>query len=374
MSCGFIVDGSGRKMSKSLGNVVDPADVIASFGADVLRLWVGSIDSSQDVGIDDEILKRTSEAYRRFRNTFRFLLSNLYDYSLGEACDWDGLLELDRWALVRLERVAEAATAAYEANRFHLAYHAIYDYVVSDLSAVYMDALKDRLYSNAPASRERKSAQTALANILEVLVRLLAPLITFTCDEVLENYPEGMSEGKPEAITLADWPSSASLVPQIPAGEAERLNGVFEHVLAARDVVTKALEDARGAKSIGKSQEAAVTLTLPEDALGALAGLPKGTLEELFIVSAVELVPAGGTGQAAGAPAPAPAAAMSAQIAQAAGEKCPRCWNVREPAGDAAHPGLCQRCLSVLAQMGGLDGAQGQNDAACAHGGEGLAG
>ncbi|MDR2108135.1 MAG: isoleucine--tRNA ligase [Coriobacteriales bacterium] len=398
MSCGFIVDGEGRKQSKSLGNVVDPERVIATYGADVLRLWVGSIDSSQDVGIDDEILKRSSEAYRRFRNSFRFLLSNLYDYHHQDALDWEQLYLQDRWALVRLRQVMAVVEDAYESNRFHLAYHALYDYLVGDLSAVYLDALKDRLYSDAPASPARRSAQTVLKHILEVLVRLLAPILSFTCDEVLEFYPEGLSVDKPEAAMLAGWPKDSDFRPPIPAGAAEPLLADFTVVLRAREAVTKALEEARAAKRIAKSQEARVELALAAADHAVLSELPAGVLEEIFIVSAVDLrergagdvvadaaVAGGGPATVAdgalatgGGPATAadgaaadptaaadvvaaaadPTAAADGAAAAAdailvtvlpaAGEKCPRCWNYRELGSDPDYPELCGRCAAVL--------------------------
>jgi isoleucyl-tRNA synthetase len=342
MSCGFTVDENGEKMSKSRGNGVDPADVIAKYGADVLRLWVGSVDSSQDVGIGANILERTADAYRRFRNTFRFLLSNLYDFdaSCGPV-GWEELTVVDRWALARLRQVAREVDAAYEAFRFHQAYHALYDYVVSDLSAVYMDALKDRLYSDAATSTERRAAQTVLLNILEVLVRQLAPILSFTCDEVLEHYPEGLRhEGFPEAAALAGWPVDGDYVPAAPAGEAERILEDFAVVLGVRDVVTKALEEARGAKVVGKSQEAQVSLTVSPEAAETLSALPAGTLEELLIVAKVELAVADGL--------PAP----QVEVTKAAGEKCPRCWNIRELGEDPAHPAVCARCAAVLASRG----------------------
>ena len=180
MHCGFTVDGEGRKMSKSLGNGVDPAEVMAKSGADVLRLWVASVDYSQDVSISDEILQRTSEAYRRIRNTFRFLLGSLDDFDdqKDAVSDWNALEPLDQWAMVRTKHLLDDVSAAYDAYKFHYVYRAVYDYIVNDLSAVYMDATKDRLYSEAPDSPRRRAVQTVLMNILEVLVRVLAPVLS----------------------------------------------------------------------------------------------------------------------------------------------------------------------------------------------------
>jgi isoleucyl-tRNA synthetase len=375
MSCGFTVDEEGRKMSKSLGNGVDPVEVIAKSGADVLRLWVGSVDSSQDVSISTNIIARTSDAYRRFRNTFRFLLSNLYDFDfLRDAVSWDDLPILDRWALARLQQVMEAVTAAYEAFRFHQAYRLLYDYVVTDLSAVYLDVLKDRLYSDGAKSLERRAAQTVLMHILEVLVRQLAPILTFTCDEVWEYYPQGLrAEGRAEAIHLAGWPYVEDFSPAIPAAEAADLLERFDAVLIVRDAVTKALEEARGAKIIGKSQEARVIVDLAPKVAAICRDLPPGTLEELFIVAELVLGEAteggdatqDGTAQAAGDAADENATAQAGddapqdalkvepkvRIEKAAGEKCPRCWNIRELGSDTMHPEVCSRCAAVLASQ-----------------------
>jgi isoleucyl-tRNA synthetase len=340
MSCGFVVDGEGRKMAKSLGNGVDPADVIASSGADVLRLWVGSVDYSQDVGISEEILQRTSESYRRIRNSFRFLLSNLYDFdAVIDGVSWDELLGLDRWALTRLQELVQTVTAAYEALRFHVAYHAIYDYVVTDLSAIYLDAIKDRLYSDAPKSLARRSAQTVLMHILEALVRQLAPILTFTCDEVWDFYPEGLREvGREPAIQLAGWPVPEDFAPAVPASAADILRD-YQTVLDIRDAVTKALEEARNEKIVGKSQEAAILITAPAAIVSLLEAQGLATLEELFIVAKVDFA--------------VQEAATEAEIkvTRAAGEKCPRCWNIRVLGEDPAHPEVCSRCAAVLSEL-----------------------
>ncbi|MDR3052822.1 MAG: isoleucine--tRNA ligase [Coriobacteriales bacterium] len=342
MSCGFTVDGEGRKMSKSLGNGIDPADVIASSGADVLRLWVGSVDSSQDVGISDEILQRSSDAYRRIRNTFRFLLSNLYDFDFRtDLVSWDELCGLDRWALVRLQELMTTVTEAYDAFKFHNAYHAIYDYVVCDLSAVYLDALKDRLYSDAPKSVARRSAQVVLLHILEVMVRQLAPILTFTCDEVWDNYPDGLrGEDQAEAVQLAGWPGDADFSPAIPGGEAQAILADYAVVLSVRDAVTKQLEEARGSKVIGKSQEAHLTISAPRAVIAVLEAQGAATLEELFIVARVDLL------------ADDALVEPLVSVGKADGEKCPRCWNIRDLGSSAGHPDVCARCAAVLEEAG----------------------
>jgi isoleucyl-tRNA synthetase len=341
MSCGFTVDENGEKMSKSKGNGVDPAEVIQQYGADVLRLWVGSVDNSQDVSISKNILDRTADGYRRFRNTFRFLLSNLYDFDFKtDTVTWDELNIIDRWALARLQALIALVDEAYDSFRFHNAYHAIYDYVVTDLSAVYLDALKDRLYSDAPKSVARRSAQTVLMHILEALVRQLAPILTFTCDEVWESYPEGLrEENRVPAVQLAGWPEVSDFTPAVPVDEAKRLLTDFEVVLGVRDAVTKALEEARDQKVVGKSQEASVSVTVAPIAGEILKHLPAGTLEELFIVAEVNLSLEDDLLE------------PEVEVSKAAGEKCPRCWNIRELGADAQHPEVCSRCAEVLATL-----------------------
>jgi isoleucyl-tRNA synthetase len=343
MSAGFVVDEEGKKMSKSLGNGVDPDAIYDKYGADVLRLWVGSQDSSQDVSISDNIIEQLADAYRRIRNTFRFLLSNLYDFdSLTDKVGYDEMCEADRWALASLASCMAAIDEAYEHNRFHQAYRAVYDYIVTDLSAVYLDAAKDRLYSDASNGLGRRSAQTVLAAILGALVRQLAPILSFTCDEVWEFYPKGLRQGKSgshaSSVFLDAWPRFEDVAPALPEGQLEALLAGYSRVKELRDQVTRALEEARLAKLIGKSQEARVLLSVPAGMLDGLSQLAHGTLEELFIVAEVVLSASGGEG-------------VEVAVEAAAGEKCPRCWNVRELGGDAGHPEVCPRCAAVLAEL-----------------------
>ncbi len=195
-------------MSKSLGNGIDPVEMCEKFGADVLRLWVSSCDYSQDVSISDGILKQVSDAYRRFRNTFRFLLGNLDDFGPADFVDWDDLEPIDQWQMVRTLQLLSEVEAAYEALKFNAVYRALYEYV-NDLSAVYMDVTKDRLYAEAPASPRRRAVQTVLMNILEVLVRVMSPILSFTTDEVWDCYPPAWreEEGRPVSVQLAGWPA-----------------------------------------------------------------------------------------------------------------------------------------------------------------------
>jgi len=325
---GFIVDGEGRKMSKSLGNTISPLDVIETSGADIIRLWVASADYSQDINVSNEILERTGEAYRRIRNTFRFLLSNLYDYEPEHEVAWGEMEEMDRFALVQLADLTAKVTAAYEGWRFHQVFHAVHGYCVTELSSYYLDVLKDRLYADAADSAGRRSAQTALAAILTTLVRLIAPVLTFTTEEVWQSMPEAL-RGDVVSVQLAGWPTV-----DVPAGDAERLREEYGVVLAVRDVATKALEEARNAGTVGKSQEARLVVDAPADVRGVLGAREQAGLAELFIVSEVAL----------GAESPE----VVVRVERASGEKCPRCWNWRELGPD----GLCARCSQVVATLG----------------------
>jgi isoleucyl-tRNA synthetase len=326
---GFIVDGEGRKMSKSLGNVISPIDVVAKSGADIIRLWACSADYGQDISVSDEILERTSEAYRRIRNTFRFLLSNLSDYGPADAVAWDDMLELDRYALVSLADLVDRVTTAYDEWRFHMVYRHIYDYCGTDLSSFYLDVLKDRLYADSADSRERRSAQTVLAATLAAMVRLVAPVLTFTSEEIWQFMPESARDGA-VSVQLAGWPSV-----EVPAEEAARLRADFAVVLQVREAVTKSLEDARNSGAIGKSQEAAVSLRVPDPVAAVLGARP--SLGDLFMVSSVEV--SGGPDS------------VEVDVSRAVGEKCPRCWNIRTDVGsDARHPEVCARCADVLAR------------------------
>lgn len=327
---GFIVDGDGRKMSKSLGNTISPLDVIAKSGADIVRLWVAAADYGQDVNISNEILDRTSEAYRRIRNTFRFLLSNLDDFDPSvDAVPFAEMPELDRYAMAELADILKRVTTAYDEWRFHTVYRTLYEYV-GELSGVYLDVLKDRLYAEAPKSVSRRSAQTVLAEILRVLVRILAPILSFTAEEVWHFMPEALRDER--SVHLSDWPQV-----DVPAEEASALREAYSVVLDVRDVVTKALEEARTAGDLGKSQEASVLVTAPPQVMAVLEGRGLAALAELFIVGSVRL---------------AEADELAVEVHRATGDKCPRCWNTRQLGVDPAWPEVCERCAGVLESIG----------------------
>ncbi len=341
MHCGFVVDENGEKMSKSKGNGVDPADVTSKYGADVLRLWVSSVDYSQDVRVSDGILQQVAGTYRRFRNTFRFLLANLADFDdVNDAVtNWDELAPVDQWMMVKTNQLLHDVQQAYDDYKFHYVYRAVYDFVVNDLSAVYMEASKDRLYSDAPDSVSRRSAQTVMMNVLEVMVRILSPILSFTTDEVWENYPKAAlaREGRPESVQLAGWPTDDDFVPSIPQGAADAVSERFAVVLEARETVLKALEEARNAKTINKSQEAAVVVRAPQATVDVLEELGASNFEELCVVSGASFVEA---------------AELSAEVKLAEGEKCPRCWNYRPLGVVPGRPAVCKRCGEVLDIIG----------------------
>ncbi len=338
MHCGFTVDENGEKMSKSKGNGVDPADVMGKFGADVLRLWVASVDYSHDVSISDNILKQVSDAYRKFRNSMRFLLGNLADFSNDDiVASWDDLEPVDKYMMARAYKLLCDCEAAYDAYKFQGVYRSCYDFV-NELSSVYMDVTKDRLYSEAPDSPRRRAVQSVVMNILEVLVRVLAPILSFTCDEVWENYPEKLRYAdRPFSVQLAGWPTREDFVPALPADDGAADIEAFSRVMEVREVVTKALEDARAEKLVNKSQEAAVRVTVPADVLEIVNRFDPAVFEELFIVSGVSFE--GGD-------------ELACAVEKAAGEKCPRCWNYRELGGNASHPAVCARCGDALDAIG----------------------
>ncbi len=329
VSQGFTLDEQGRKMSKSLGNGIDPGKVCDDLGADVLRLWVASSDTSTDVRVGNEILKRCSDAYRRFRNTMRFLLSELDDFDPArDTLAFDELLPIDRIELARMSQVHDVVGEAFEAYQFNVGYRALYDYIVTELSNVYFDALKDRTYCDKKDSPERRSAQTVFAQILSMLVRDLQPILVYTCDEVMRYMPEDLREGQAYAALLSWYEAPAE------ARDRKDLLEGYPLVLAARDVVKKALEEAVAAGTVSKSQEAHVTLTAPAADVETLKATGVD-LAEFCIVADFDLV-AGEDSR------------MVAAIEAAEGDRCPRCWNTRRLGED----GLCDRCHDAVASCG----------------------
>ncbi len=317
---GFVLDEHGRAMHKSSGNVVAPQDVINKVGADVLRLWAALADYNDDVRISDKLLEGPTDSYRTLRNTIRYLLSNTFDFDpKKDAVPFEKLPEMERFALLRLGRLQKDVLAAYERFEFRQAARRLIDYCSFDLSAFYCDVVKDRLYTLAAASPERRAAQTVLAEVLERLLLLVSPLLSFTSEEAWQHGPKRWGRG--ESVFLADLAKTPG------DWEDASLAKRWEDILRVRELVLKALEAARGEKKIGKSQQAKVALT------GARVGGAAVDWPEVLLVSEVELVAGDG--------------AVSAVVSAASGAKCPRCWRYQRDIGEG---GLCARCARQLAR------------------------
>jgi isoleucyl-tRNA synthetase len=320
---GFVLDGQGRAMSKSVGNVVAPEAVIQKYGADILRLWVAAADYRDDVRVSDEILAGLAEGYRKIRNTLRFALGNLHGFEPArDAVPLAEMEPIDRWALARLAAWDEKVKAAYAAYEFHVAYHATMQFCAVELSALYFDILKDRLYTARKDGRPRRSAQTALHAIAQDVMRLLAPVLSFTASEAWDHLP-----GRPApSVFLAGLPRRE------PPADAEALEGRYGRLLEVRAAVQARLEEARRSKLIGSGLEAMVTVRA-EGEQRRLLEESRGELPTLFIVSKVAL-------------ADGP---FAVDVARAPGEKCERCWIWSEERGrDPAHPTLCPKCTAAL--------------------------
>lgn len=339
---GYVVDEKGRKMSKSLGNGIDPLDVVKQLGADVLRLWVASSDYRRDIAASPNIMKQMSEAYRKIRNTCRFLLGNLYDFDPAkDRVPYDQLLEIDRWALLKLHKLIAKVTKAYEDYEFHVVYHSIHNFCVVDMSAFYLDIIKDRIYIYRPDDVRRRSAQTVMYEIIMDLVRLLTPILAFTTEEIWRYIPKAPEA--PVSVQLAGWPEVN------PDYLDEKLEEKWDKLIAVRDEVDKALEVARQEKIIGNSLNAKVTLFVDRQWYDFLKAMEE-ELPTIFIVSAVEV------DQAEAAPLDALTASqlegLKLKVELAPGEKCERCWNHSTTVGaDPQHPTLCARCVEVVKSL-----------------------
>jgi isoleucyl-tRNA synthetase len=323
---GWALDGEGYAMSKSRGNVIEPEKILHKYGADLLRLWTASVDFTEDVRLSDTILDRLVEAYRKLRNTFRYALGNLHDFdpSRDEVAP-AGMLEIDRWILARAEDLIRRCRASYDELAFHRVYRAVYDFATTDLSAVYFDVLKDRLYTAATNSRARRSGQTALYKVHYALVRLIAPLLAFTAEEAWSYTPK--PAGAPDSVHLALLPGPEEVASCLNASTLAR----WDRLMEVREVVLKALEEARQAKFIGTSLEARVRLQ------GAGLEDYAAELPALFIVSQVVLEPG---------------SELRAIVERADGTKCERCWKYSTFVGqDPDFPTVCDACSAALKEM-----------------------
>ncbi len=340
---GYVVDAKGRKMSKSLGNVISPLDVIKDMGADILRLWVSSSDYKNDITVSNDILKQMTEAYRKIRNTCRYILGNLSDFGPErDRVPVEQMGELDRWALLKLQKLIKRVTDAYTNYEFHVVYHSVHNFCTVDMSAFYMDIIKDRLYTSRPDSLERRAAQTVLYEVIQGLVRLLSPVLAFTTEEIWKYLPD--EPGKPASVQLTKWPEvqESYLDPEL-----ERR---WDRLLEVRETVSKALELARQKKIIGHSLGASVTL-YPDRALYGFLMTFLPDLADIFIVSQVKLeMP--GTAVPTEAYTAEELPGLPVVVQAAPGEKCVRCWKFsEETAEDAEHAALCPRCAQVIQEL-----------------------
>jgi isoleucyl-tRNA synthetase len=319
-------------MSKSLGNGVDPVDIAERLGGEIVRLWVASIDFREDMAASENLMQRCAELYRKLRNTFRFLLGNLHGFDPAQhrVAEAD-LLPLDRYMLARTRDLAEKILGWYEAFEFHRIYHAVNEFAIVDLSSFYLDVLKDRMYTFAPTSVARRSAQTVLWQITEALVRLVAPILSFTADEVWEYLPK--VEGREASVHLALFPQPEEIVSEEPAKLLEEWKQIF----TVRDSALQLLEAERQAKRIGKGLEAQLKITVSGDLL-ALLKRHEGGLKEILNVSKVTVIEG-------------PEMVIAALAAS--GSKCARCWNfMPEVSNYGIWQNVCTRCQSALREMG----------------------
>jgi isoleucyl-tRNA synthetase len=349
-TAGWTLDELGRAMSKSLGNGVDPVEVAEKMGGEIVRLWVASIDFREDMAASDNLMKRCAEIYRKLRNTFRFLLGNLNGFDPQEhEVPFADLEPLDKYMLAKTRLLTEQVLGWYERFEFHRIYHAVNEFAIADLSAFYLDVLKDRMYTFAPSSQARRSAQTVLWKITEALTRLLAPILSFTADEVWDYLPQ--LEGREASVHLALFPSPESIYPENP----ESLLEEWETIMSVRDEVLKLLEQARQDKTIGKALEADIAIVEADvaiaanDQLGKLLRKYASSLKELFNVSNVEVTSANIDLPYIWQPE---GSDIHLQARPASGTKCARCWNFMPV---VAHYGVwesvCTRCSETLSAM-----------------------
>lgn len=326
---GWVVDGEGRKMSKSLGNGIDPQEIVEQYGADVLRLWVASSDYHADIRISKDILKQLSEAYRKIRNTARYILGNLNDFNPDtDMVDVKDLYPIDKWAIAKLNELNDKVRAGYDAYEFHQVYHSIHNFCVVDMSNFYLDVLKDRLYTEKADSASRRAAQTTIYMILDAMTRMISPILAYTSDEIWRYMPHG-SDCDKECVLFNEMPAKVDV--DIDAEFMARWDRIHE----LRDLVKKSIEVAVKNKLIKSSLESKIVLTCGGDNYEFVNSV-LGELTAVFIVSKVELVK-GDSDE------------INVVVEKAEGEKCERCWVYSDTVGqNSEHPTLCARCAEIL--------------------------
>ncbi len=340
---GFVVDGQGRKMSKSLGNVVSPHDIMKSHGADILRLWVASSNYNEDIRISKEILERLVDSYRKIRNTIRFILSNLDGFDpQQDLVRYEELTEIDQWAMSRLAQFLNAVTTAYQEYNFAQVYKSIYSFSNEDLSSIYLDILKDRLYTLAAKSQKRRSAQSVLYHLVNSLVRVMAPILSFTAEETFAMMPRDSAMKEVKSVHLLDWPENKS------SWNSSAIAQRFDALFKLRPYVLKAMEEKRRLGEIGSSLEAKVVFQTEDQQNFQYLSDLKGLLPSVFIVSQVDikkvdkiLIPLGEE-----------FSRVEIVIHNAEGQKCSRCWNFSKYVGqNNEHPTLCDRCAPIVKEI-----------------------
>jgi isoleucyl-tRNA synthetase len=341
---GWTLDEKGQAMSKSRGNDVDPVDIANRLGGEIVRLWTASVDFREDVVGSEALMQRVGENYKKIRNTFRYILGNLDGFDPArDAVAFDELQPLDQYMLRQAAEVSADVQQSYEDFAFHKIYHRINNFCGVELSAFYLDVLKDRLYTSARKSASRRAAQTAIWRIGEALVRLLAPILSFTCEEVWQYLPP--VEGRLESVHLATFPEAKDVLGTKETASAAdpRQAEDWKTVLGVRESVLKALEEARNQKLIGGNLQAQVMLTAVDPVFSVLERF-KNDLRYFFIVSAVEVRRGPGNGDAP----------VVVEVSKAPGEKCERCWNFSTHVGeDKNYPTVCERCRAVLKEIDG---------------------
>ncbi len=337
---GWTLDEKGQALSKSRGNDVDPVDIANRLGGEIVRLWVASVDFREDVVGSEGLMQRVAENYRKIRNTVRYILGNLHDFDPAkDALAFDKLQSLDQYMLLQTAAFAMDVRTSYEEFAFHKIYHRLNHFCIVDLSAFYFDVLKDRLYTSAPTSDARRAAQTAAWRIGEALARLLAPIMSFTCEEVWGYLPK--LSGRCESVHLAHFPLASDILGSMVPEQDEQQSKDWQTLRSVRDEVLKALEEARNSKLIGTGLEAQVSLTAADPVHSVLKGY-EDQLRYLFIVSAVQLQSGSGNGTSG----------VHVEVKKAEGVKCERCWNYSIHVGeDKKYPTVCERCSAVLREI-----------------------
>ncbi|MDD5128205.1 MAG: isoleucine--tRNA ligase [Candidatus Omnitrophica bacterium] len=330
---GFVVDGEGKKMSKSQGNVISPAQIIKDYGADILRMWVASSDYNEDIRISKEILTRLSEAYRKIRNTAKFILSNLYDFDPDtDKISYADLRVIDKWILQEAKSVLAQAKGAYDSFEFHKAYKSIYDFCNEQLSMYYLDMVKGRLYTYGAKTVERRSVQTAIFEVLNMLVRMIAPILVFTSEEIWKIMPKDKGLKEIPSVHLLEWPNVEAVVPQ------DDIHLHMGAVMSWIPLAAKALEELRGKGQIGSSFDARIKLLTKSQERYTFLQSFNTELPEIFKVSQVELALDDQLGEE-----------IKIEVGKAEGVKCSRCWNYSSQVGsDPGHPLICDNCLKAI--------------------------